>query len=197
MSKHRFFTLAAVAATMAVAVPAQAQMTTAERPLRFGAMTGISLPMGDFGDAANTGWHLTGFGEYRLNNFPATLRGELGYHSFGSTRVSGGGFSSESSVSMIPITVSAVYVLPSETQRRFHLMGGLGLYRTSVDFEFSDGSGSVSGDDSNTDFGINIGGGVSFPLGERIDVVGEARFHSIFTEGSSSNMIPISIGLRF
>jgi len=197
MSKHRFFTLAAVAATMLVAVPVQAQMTASERPIRFGAMTGVSLPIGDFGDVANTGWHLTGFGEYRMDNFPATLRGELGYHSFGGTRVSAGPFSSEASYSMIPITVSAIYVLPSETQRRFHLMGGLGLYRTSADVDYTDEDGSFSFSNSSTDFGINIGGGINFPLGERIDAVAEARFHSIFTDGNSSNMIPISIGLRF
>lgn len=194
----RVSSLVAGVALVLAAAPAAAQMTSAERTIRFGAMTGVSLPMGDFGDAVNTGWHLTGFVDWRPVNFPTAFRGEIGYHAFGSSEFRFEDTRAESKASMIPIVANVVYVLPSQSTTRFHLMGGLGLYITNWDVEGSIPEfGSFGGSDSETDFGINLGGGVSFPLGQRIDVVVEARFHSAFTEGENSNFIPLSIGLRF
>lgn len=191
---RRILSLVAALGVFAITTPADAQ-SSVERQVRFGVMTGASMPMGDFGDAVNTGWHLNGFGEFRPDNFPVTLRGELGYHKFGSNTISGGGFSVEQEASIIPVVANAIFVLPSESTTRFHLLGGLGMYRLKYEVETNvpgfDGSGT------STDFGINLGGGVTFPLGQRVDVVAEARFHSIFSEGSNANMIPLSIGFRF
>lgn len=193
--KTRVYSLAAGVALLLAAAPAAAQMTSVERPIRFGAMTGASLPMGDLGDAVNTGWHLGGFAEYRPANLALTFRGELGYHKFGSSEITLGQFTAEQEASIIPIVANAIFVLPSETNTRFHLLGGLGLYR--MEFDAESNIPGVSGSATSTDFGLNIGGGLAFPLGERIDVLVEARFHSIFTDDSNSNMIPLSIGLRF
>lgn len=191
---RRILSLVAGLGLFAVATPVAAQ-SSVERQIRFGVMTGASMPMGDLGDAVNIGWHLGGFGEFRPENFPVTLRGELGYHSFGSDDFQAGGFTAEQEASMIPVVANAIFVLPSESTTRFHLMGGLGMYRFK--FESSSNIPGVAGSSSSTDFGINVGGGVSFPLGQAIDVLVEARFHSVFAEGSNANMIPLSVGLRF
>src|SRR5690606_37525903 len=116
-------------------------------------------------------------------------------HKFGSDRITDGTLTAEQEASMIPVVASAIFVLPSETNTRFHLLGGLGMYR--LKYEVDSNIPGFEGSGSSTDFGINVGGGVTFPLGQRIDVVAEARFHSLFTEGSNTNMIPLSFGLRF
>jgi hypothetical protein len=50
--------------------------------------------------------------------------------------------------------------------------------------------------DSETDVGINVGAGLNFPLTGMRGVFIEARYHSIFTEGSNTTFLPITLGLR-
>ena len=50
--------------------------------------------------------------------------------------------------------------------------------------------------DSETKAGLHGGAGLSFPLGG-IDGYVEARFHSVFTEESNTNFIPVVFGVRF
>ena len=45
-------------------------------------------------------------------------------------------------------------------------------------------------------FGINVGGGFEFAL-SGFDTFVEARFHSVFTDNSSTKFIPISFGIKF
>jgi opacity protein-like surface antigen len=65
------------------------------------------------------------------------------------------------------------------------------------------GSGSISfggvtesGSDSETKFGLNGGAGIEFGLSGLATFV-EARFHSVFTEDSKTNFVPISFGIKF
>ena len=73
-----------------------------------------------------------------------------------------------------------------------YAIGGLGIYRLKF-------SGSVAGfdvSDTQTKFGINVGGGFTFNL-SGFETFVEARFHSVFTEGSNTNFLPISFGFKF
>src|SRR5690606_17942451 len=106
---RRFLSLGATLCLLAVATPAIAQTSSVERQVRFGVKTGASMPMGDFGDAVNIGWHFDGFGEFRPENFPVTLRGELGYHKFGSDRITDGTLTAEQEASIIPVVASAIF----------------------------------------------------------------------------------------
>ena len=60
----------------------------------------------------------------------------------------------------------------------------------------------LTGDDipddseSETDFGINGGAGFDFDAGS-VGLFVEGRFHNVFTEGDSTNFIPITVGIRF
>ncbi len=50
-------------------------------------------------------------------------------------------------------------------------------------------------EESETDFGINGGAGFDFVAGS-LSLFVEGRFHNVFTEGESSNFIPITVGVR-
>jgi hypothetical protein len=85
---------------------------------------------------------------------------------------------------------NAVYSfdVSEETRFRPYLIGGLGVYHVSPD-----GPG-----ESSTEFGINAGAGFTVPVGSgTTQLFGEARFHNIFTEGESTSLLPITLGVRF
>jgi opacity protein-like surface antigen len=194
---HRFVGRFVVGAgALLIAATAQAQATTDGRPFKLGGALGASLPLGDFGDAADLGFHLGGLIEYKPATFPVTLRGEIGYHRNG---LKEGyfdeipGLEVDGNASMINFLANALFPFgdAASTARPFGI-GGIGLYRMKF-------SGDVAGFDiseTETKFGLNVGGGFTFNL-SGFETFVEARFHSVFTEESNTNMIPISFGFKF
>jgi hypothetical protein len=86
-------------------------------------------------------------------------------------------------------TANVVYNFSVSEDTRFqpYLVGGGGVY--NIDPDFGDGA---------TDFGVNGGAGFQVPIGQGTTrLFGEARFHAIFTEGSSTNILPITVGVMF
>lgn len=157
---------------------AQAQSTT-PAPVTFGAALGLSMPMGDAGDVLSTGFHLEGMVGFHPN-MPVEFRGELMYHRFG---VSG----ADGNTSALGIIPNVIYPFTTQSSLHPYLIGGLGLYHLSSSF----GGGE-------TDVGINVGGGLRFPLkNSHASLFAEARFHDVFTSGSSFNMFPITFGVTF
>jgi hypothetical protein len=57
------------------------------------------------------------------------------------------------------------------------------------------GDRTVSGE-SETNVGLNAGVGLDFGL-SGLSTFLEARFHSVFTDGSNTNFVPIVFGIRF
>ncbi len=76
----------------------------------------------------------------------------------------------------------------------FFAQGGAGLYSVSGKVEDSDLGDS---DDSSTEFGFNLGAGVGFPVGPktRMNVMGQ--YHSVATEGESTNYLAFRAGVGF
>jgi hypothetical protein len=88
-------------------------------------------------------------------------------------------------------TGNAVYSfqVSDETSFRPYLIGGVGVYNVNPDSDLVD---------SSTEFGINAGAGFIVPIGQGTTrLFGEARFHNVFTEGESTNLLPITIGIMF
>ena len=88
-------------------------------------------------------------------------------------------------------TGNAVYAFSVSEDTRFrpYLIGGLGIYNVSFDNDLID---------SQTKFGLNAGAGFNVPVGDgNMRLFGEARFHNIFIEGESLNLMPITLGLMF
>lgn len=73
----------------------------------------------------------------------------------------------------------------------FGQVGG-GYYNVKGDVKF-DAGGSTNGSDSK--FGVNVGGGVGFPVAPktRMNLIGQ--YHSVATDGASTNYFSIKAGL--
>jgi hypothetical protein len=71
-----------------------------------------------------------------------------------------------------------------------YLIAGVGAYNA----KFVDRAITIGGNTSNTEFGLNVGGGINFPL-TGFSTFLEARFH--FLTDSEIKIIPITFGLRF
>jgi len=187
------------AGALLIAATAQAQGTsgsTSGRPFKLGGALGATVPLGNFSDGADLGFHLGGLIEYKPQSFPVNLRGEITYHRNGlkSDYFAGSGFpNSDGNFSMINFVGNVVIPFgDAASTARPYAIGGLGVYRLKA-------SASVSGVDvstTDTKFGINVGGGFTFNL-SGFETFVEARFHSVFTEGSNWNFIPLSFGFRF
>jgi opacity protein-like surface antigen len=177
---------AVLLATVGVA-PAVAQA-------KFSLGGGLTLPLGDFddpdGDApgASTGWHGLAAIGFQPADFPVGFQIDGMYQRFGFDDLPDG-FDAHRQI--IQGTGNVIYTFTTAEESTFHpyLIGGVGLYNQE------DKGDDVGEQDSTTDFGINGGAGFDFQLGS-VGLFLEGRFHNIFTEGNSTNFIPITAGIR-
>jgi opacity protein-like surface antigen len=198
---HRFlgrFVIGASAFLIVATAQAQGTSGTSGRPFKLGGALGATVPLGDFGDGADLGFHLGGLIEYKPATFPVNLRGEITYHRNG---LKSDFFASDDPIfddvdgdfSMINFIGNALIPFgdPASTARPYAI-GGIGLYRLKASAEF----GGIDISDTQTKFGLNVGGGFTFNL-SGFETFVEARFHSVFTEESNTNFIPLSFGFKF
>ena len=119
---------------------------------------------------------------------------EAGYHKFGTVDGDlGGGITSETTSNMWQFTPT-VKAQSMQGKVRPYGIGGLGFYNTHVGYKTSDNTIDTS--DSSTDFGFNLGAGAEFGTGPTTFGV-EARWHSISTEGESTDMMSFMGGINF
>jgi hypothetical protein len=74
----------------------------------------------------------------------------------------------------------------------FFAQGGAGIYNVSADVE-----DSIFGEasDSNSEFGFNLGAGVGFPVGPKTRMNVQGQYHSVATEGESTNYLAFRAGI--
>lgn len=148
----------------------------AEAQVRLLGGGGVSTPVGTFGDAAEVGWHAEAGLQLSVPAVPIALRGDGGYHSFGEA-------SPQPKTSMLAGALSAVVSLPGVGLVPY-LLGGVGMYRRSVD-----GSEPTSDSGFHAAFGVDIGGG-----GYR--GFGEVRFVNVSASGADTRFVTATLGLR-
>jgi Outer membrane protein beta-barrel domain len=182
MRAFRSAVLGAVLLATAGATPAVAQA-------KFSLGGGLSLPLGDFGDATSTGWHGLGAVSFTPPNLPIGFQVDAMYNRFSFDNVPD---DFDGNFRIFQGTANAVYTFQTSEDSKVHpyLIGGVGFY-----------NGKASGDDvgdteSDTNFGLNGGAGFDFMAGA-VGVFVEGRFHSVFSEGDNTNFIPITVGVRF
>jgi hypothetical protein len=142
----------------------------------FGIAAGASLPMGDASDVYETGYHATLSLGIKPPLAPLGLRVEGMFNSFGLKDL-------DESVRVLGITGNGTFtIMPTA-----YLIGGIGMYNSKA---------SVTGAESSSDFGFNIGAGVNIPL-TGFGTYIEARYHHIPMDGGNFQMLPISVGIRF
>jgi opacity protein-like surface antigen len=197
---HRFLGRFVIGAgALLIAATASAQGTSGSsstRPIKFGGVLGATIPLGDFSDAANLGFHLGALVEDKLTSLPVTLRGEITYHRNGLDDGFFSGIPDASGGNVSMLNFLANVVIPfgdTKSTAQPYAIGGLGVYHIKYS---GDAPGGVDLSTSATKFGINVGGGVTFNL-SGFETFIEARFHSAFTEGSNTTFIPISFGFKF
>ncbi len=184
MRAIRSVVLGAVLMATAGAAPAFAQGGA-----KFSLGGGLTLPLGNFGDAAGTGFHGLAAVGFQPANFPVGIQVDGMFQRLGADEDA---FGDDVNFQVIQGTANAVYKFQtSETTKvRPYIIGGVGLYN------FKQTGDDVIGDPgSNTDFGINGGAGFDFVAGAA-SVFVEGRFHNVFSEGESTNFIPITVGVR-
>ena len=145
-----------------------------------GGQVGISLPMGDFGDGANLGFGFLGNFYYGINQ-NIDLTGSVGYISWG-TDADGASFSN------VPIVVGGRYYFQRSNFTPY-AVAELGINNRSFTLDsgfFGDFSAT------STDFGLGIGGGFLYSLGN-MDLDVNAKINII----SDTNNLTVFGGLRF
>jgi hypothetical protein len=150
-----------------------------------GASGGLSVPMSDLSDFSNSGYNLNLGLAFGAPLIPVGARIEGGFSSFDSK---GGGASTR----IASATANAVLNL-GPTGAAPYLIGGLGIYNRRFNSDVTDIS------DSKTAAGVNIGGGIRFPLGTLTTFL-EARYHVMLgnqDEATNLQFIPISFGVQF
>ena len=148
----------------------------------FGVGGGLSLPVGDFGDVANTGWVGSAFGGFTTRGGIFGARADVMWAQNGLKAGDG-------HQRMLGANVDLV-LTPGHRPANVHpyFLAGVGLYngKTSV----SVGSGDE------TKFAFNAGVGVQIHTGHRTDVFFEGRLIS-FRSSDPLNFIPLVVGVRW
>ncbi len=163
------------------------------KPISFGVMGGLSLPIGDLADGVESGYNITGSVYMRPGTSNLSFRGDVGFDSF-----SGKGSSSLGGYDLNALSLTGNVLFPLGTNAgegsiRPYLIGGGGLYRRTVK-----GTGVAEGFDSeaSNDLGVAAGGGFEFKLAG-FSTFAEARFVNVFGDGASARWIPVTFGIRF
>ncbi len=186
MSAIRSVVLGAALMASVGAAPAVAQGGA-----KFSLGGGLSLPLGDFGDAASTGFHGLAAVSFQPNNLPIGIQVDAMYQRFG---VDDGGLAGDidANFQVIQGTANAVYKFANspDSKVRPYLIGGVGLYNSKLT-----GDDVPDNIDGSTDFGINAGAGFDFQAGA-VALFVEGRFHNVFSDGDNTNFIPVTVGVR-
>jgi hypothetical protein len=173
--------LAALAASALIALPAAARAQSSSILVS----GGLSVPMSDLSDFSNSGYNLNLGLAFGAPLLPVGFRVEGGFSSF-DTKTGG------ATTRIASATANAVLNL-GPTGAAPYLIGGLGIYNRRFS---SDAFGEA---DSRTSAGVNVGGGIRFPLGGLTTFL-EARYHVMLgnqDEATNLQFIPISFGVQF
>jgi hypothetical protein len=174
------------AALTSLASTARAQLvSTPTKPLSFGVAAGAAVPTSDLSDFTNTGYNGTLILGLNTPTLPFNFRIDAAYNNFGDKYDNG-------SLHTTSVTGNVVFTLPTPSTVRPYLIGGVGVYSTGIN---DDQDGYSSG--TSTDFGFNVGGGVTIPL-SGFNAFIEARYNRVSTGGGNTlQFVPIVFGVMF
>ena len=156
---------------------------------------GVGVPLGDFDDASKLGWHGLAALSFVPEGWPVGIQFDGSYQQFALDDAAAPIGFSDLKTRMLVGTGNVVFKFKTseESTLRPYLIGGVGVYNLKLTGQ--DDPGDILGGGS-TDFGINAGAGFDFKAGGAGLFI-EGRFHNIFTSGSNTRFIPITVGIRF
>lgn len=178
-----------VLAAAAIAAFASTSSAQSSKALSIGISGGAAIPIGDFGDLYSTGYNGTVSLGLKSAGSPLGLRFDGMYNKMSvkdDATVTIPGLGVVENAVIMGANANLVYSLPGVGITPY-LIGGGGIYSLKIDGDDFDS-------DSESDFGVNGGVGAAFELsGFRTFI--EARLHHIFTEGKSTQFIPVTFGI--
>jgi opacity protein-like surface antigen len=170
------------------------QPQRASTPLYVAFRGGLYQPRGeDEGDIFNNGIDLgAAFGVHVHPN--VALEGGIGYYRASSDRVTISDgidtLSAKLSLSAIPITASVRFGLPVGAVT-FSALAGIGIHMAELEAEVESGDLSGSASESDTAFGLHLGGGVAVKVSERASVGAELRYS--FAEATFADELDVKL----
>lgn len=197
-----------LAAAAVLAMPLSAQGTgTNPGGAYYRLHGGISLPTGDYADIYELGFRGAGTIGWQLAGIPVGFDLELAYDRLRGDEIGSVDFGD---LSVWSGTVNVRYDVQTEGSVTPYVVAGGGIYHASgsasgdfkADLRLSRGvrfgttGGDIEIEDSETKAGLNVGGGLLFGR-SRTRFFVEARYHSVFVEGTNFNMIPITVGVQW
>jgi hypothetical protein len=158
-----------------------------QRPITVGVAGGLSLPVGDFGDAVDPGWHALGTLTLGTAMQPLGLRLDAAYNQFARSATTPSVLSGSQTAASV--TLNPTYRLPmTNSPLSPYVIAGAGAYRLACT-----GDAECS---ATTRFGWNGGVGTKFSsFGLRGFL--EARYNRIAFRGGNVSYVPFTIGLTF
>jgi hypothetical protein len=147
---------------------------------RFGLSGGLSAPVSDLSDEAELGYNITAGLFFGGTHMPIGGRVDGSLNGFNLKKFS-------DNVRVIDATVNAVFNL-AQIPTSPYLIGGVGIYNSKF-----------SNLDSETAMGLNLGGGLRFPVGD-LTTFFEVRYHLMLGDrevGANLQFIPITFGVVF
>ncbi len=171
-----------VLSMFAVALAAQVSTSSLQAQVSVGVGGGLTVPLGDFGDAAKLGWHGLAHLGYGL---PSGLgfRGEFFY---GQNKVDA---NVDAKFKLAGGMGSVTYDFQTSGGLKPYILGGVGYFQVKAE----GGGGSVS--ESKVAFGG--GAGLKFKAGSDANIFVESRYLSVSTSGSSTTFVPLTVGVSF
>jgi Outer membrane protein beta-barrel domain len=195
-----------------------AQSQTPEPPrFTFDVGGGFTQPLGHLDSRIDTGWNIqAGAG---INIVP--WLGVMGQFMYTESSLSGSFLQSvgepDGNFRMWGFSLDPIVRFNPRGKVDFYLIGGPGVYRRTVEFTqptiatvtafdpffgyffpVNVPANQVIGSFGTTKFGMNGGGGFTVRLGNsNLKLFGEARYIKMYTQGTSTSVLPVTFGLRY
>lgn len=167
--------------------------------VEFGIGGGVGIPLSDYDDSAEFGWHGLAELSFVPEGWPIGFQFDGSYQQFS--------FDEDQFIGVeglkerfIMGTGNIVFKFKTSEESTFrpYLIGGVGAYNHKL--TASDDPGEIL-DEGQTDFGLNVGAGFDIKAGGAGLFI-EGRFHNVYTGGEGDTdpdrqFIPITLGIRF
>lgn len=97
--------------------------------------------------------------------------------------------------SLLGVNINAHYIFYNKEELTAYGLGGLNIAVVTIDTpsQTVPGFGTFGGSDSETEVGLNLGGGIEYML-DFVDLFGEAKFGGL---ASDADQFVLAVGLRF
>lgn len=217
-----------LSALFALAVPALAQAQ--DKPVEFNFGGGVTVPVGDVSDSFDTGWNFATGLTFNANEVVG-FQAEYQYHRFGGPERTFANLAPspssdriliESNHQMNVVDFNIVLRAGGTSGVRGYVLAGPGVYWRKVQLTTPSvglitvcdpywyvcyptpvATDAIVGDRTSTDFGFNVGGGVSFGA-----FYIEARYHYVIGDdvqapgggqsySTNASYFPVTVGFRF